>query len=803
MTRQRKADLHVHSRFSSRPSQWILKKLGCPESFTEPAFIYEKARAAGMDYVTITDHNVIDGALEIAHLPGAFISEEVTAHFPEDKCKVHVLVHDITEAQHREIQRARENVYDLVTLLRREKLVHILAHPLFAVNDRLRVEHFEKCLLLFDLFEVNGCRDEMQNRVLAEILSGLDAAAMERLVHRHGLEPSGPEPWKKGLSGGSDDHSGLNIASMHTLAPGRTAREFLANVAARAAQPAGRAATAHALARNLYSIAYQFYRTRSGLGQSAAKMVCLQFADRMLGRVDAREDGLFARLHSAFGKRKSSAYLRLSDTDGIKTLLLKEATRIIETDPAFMALARGGQDADLDREWFRFVGQASDQLFAAFLDRLLRSAVGADIFDIFRTIGMGGSLYALLAPYFVSFGLFARERAFSRECGRAFGRSGAGALRLAHFTDTFDDVNGVSWTIRQQLEQARIHGKQMTVITCGQGEDGPGLRSFAPVGVFAMPEYPELSLFYPPVLRMLEYSLDLDPELILAATPGPVGLAALAISRILRIPIHGTYHTAFPRYVASLTGDSGLEDLTRSYMAWFYKQMDVVYAPSQAIAEELVGLGVERRVIQVYPRGVDTLRFDPAKRNGFYGQWPERDVVKLLYVGRVSREKDLDVLARAFALVAASCPAARLAVVGDGPYRTEMERELAGLPVLFSGVLRGDALAQAYASADVFVFPSTTDTFGNVVLEAQASGLPVIVTDQGGPCENIAPGETGVVVPGRDHHALAQAMLALCRDRERMRAMGREARRYAEERGFGVAFLRTWRMFKDAATSAA
>ena len=118
MTPMRKADLHVHSKYSSRPSQWILKKLGCPESFTEPAYVYRRARAAGMDFVTVTDHNVIDGALEIAHLPGAFVSEEVTAHFPEDKCKVHVLVYGITEGQHREIQRIRENVYELSAYLR-------------------------------------------------------------------------------------------------------------------------------------------------------------------------------------------------------------------------------------------------------------------------------------------------------------------------------------------------------------------------------------------------------------------------------------------------------------------------------------------------------------------------------------------------------------------------------------------------------------------------------------------------------------------------------------------------------------
>lgn len=798
MTTQSKTDLHVHSKFSSRPSQWVLKKLGCPESFTEPAAIYRRAREADMDFVTITDHNVIDGALEIAHLPGTFVSEEVTAHFPEDKCKVHLLVYDLTEAQHREIQRVRENIYDLSAYLRRENLIHVLAHPLFAVNDRLQIEHFEKCLLLFDLFEVNGCRDEMQNQILTEILGSLDATVMDRLAELHGLEPVGAAPWRKGLTGGSDDHSGLNIASMHTVAQGQNVREFLRSVAAHEGRPAGQTATPHGLARNLYSIAYQFYRSKSSLGTGASKMICLEFADRMLGGPTLSEEGFLSRLHSALGKRKSSAYLRLSDADGIKNLLLKEATRIIEADPAFKALALGEGLADKDREWFRFVGLSSDKLFAAFLDRLLTSAVGADIFDIFSTMGMAGSLYALLAPYFVSFGLFARERSFSRRCAEAFGHDAPKAWRLAHFTDTFEDINGVAGTIRQQLKQAKKNNKEMTVITCGREESAIGLKSFAPIGSFTLPEYPALSLSYPPFLRMLEYSQELAPDLILVATPGPVGLAALAISRILRIPIHGTYHTAFPQYVATLTGDSGLENLTCKYMSWFYKQMDVVFAPSEAIVEELVELGIERRVIRVYPRGVDTKRFDPAKRNGFYRRWHGQDVLKLLYVGRISREKDLDILTLAFSRIAPERPDLCRAVVGDGPYRQEMERELAGLPVIFTGELHGEDLAAAYASADLFVFPSTTDTFGNVVLEAQASGLAVIVSDQGGPMENIDIGSTGIVVPGRDENALAKAIADLCADPAKLRSMGRKARRHAEQRSFGPAFLAAWTLHAEA-----
>ena len=112
-----KIDLHVHSKYSIRPSQWILQKLGCPECFTEPAEVYRIARQKGMNLVTITDHNSISGSAEIAHLPGTFISEEVTTYFPEDGCKAHVLVYDINDAIHRELQKVRENIFDLVDYL--------------------------------------------------------------------------------------------------------------------------------------------------------------------------------------------------------------------------------------------------------------------------------------------------------------------------------------------------------------------------------------------------------------------------------------------------------------------------------------------------------------------------------------------------------------------------------------------------------------------------------------------------------------------------------------------------------------
>lgn len=238
-------------------------------------------------------------------------------------------------------------------------------------------------------------------------------------------------------------------------------------------------------------------------------------------------------------------------------------------------------------------------------------------------------------------------------------------------------------------------------------------------------------------------------------------------------------------------------ELVWKYMVWFYNQTDVVYVPSRATGEELSEKGIPQEKIKFYPRGIDIERFHPTKANGFFhGRLRViRKEVKLLYVGRVSREKNLPELVEVFKDLAALRTAVRLVVVGEGPYLEEMKRALDGLPVTFTGFLAGEDLSQAYASSDIFLFPSTTDTFGNVVLEAQASGLPVIVTDRGGPQENLIPGRTGYVIRAGDREAFLHAALQLVDNRRLLEGMKRNARKYMENRSFEAAYLRLWESY--------
>ena len=281
-----------------------------------------------------------------------------------------------------------------------------------------------------------------------------------------------------------------------------------------------------------------------------------------------------------------------------------------------------------------------------------------------------------------------------------------------------------------------------------------------------------------------------------SATPGPVGLAALGIARILNLPISGTYHTALPQYAAYLTEDDSIEQLVWRYTLWYYDQMGTVYVPSRKTGDELKARGLDSRKIRTYPRGVDIVRFHPSKRNGYFRENYDVDqVTRLLYVGRVSKEKNLPLLVEVFKEVCRESKDVHLVVVGDGPYLAAMKEETAGLPCTFTGYRHGEELVEIYASCDIFIFPSTTDTFGNVILEAQASGLPVIVTDEGGPIENMIAGQTGLLVPGNDSKNLVRAIRELVGDPKRRARMAEKARSYAETRSFRQAFQEHWNMY--------
>jgi len=799
-----KVDLHLHSRHSARPTQWFLQKMGSPESFTDPQAAYSLARSRGMDLVTISDHDTLAGSLEIAHLDGVFLSEEVTAFFPEDRGKIHVLVLDIDEKHHREVQRLRENVYDLADYLHQEDIAHSVAHPLCDTNHCLSLEHVEKMLLLFTHFEQNGARNPIQNQILAEILDSLTPESVHRLADKHDLRPRGERPWIKTLTSGSDDHSGLDVARSYTLAPAAEDKAtFFRELRQGRVRAEGVSASPRSLAHNIYGIGYQFFKSEFQLKRYVYKDSLLRFADSALSLPE--RDTRAAPFRAVdFFLRKLSPLLRRNRRTSLTGLLQSEAHSVLEANPSLREAIQNPKSTpwDLEDKWFTFTAEVTDRVIRSFSNSLRENMSRAKLFTIFDSLGATGSIYTLLGPYFLSYHLFTKDREFSRACRDHFlGRENTvqpadGSADLALFTDTFLDTNGVAEDLQTQLQMARKLNWNMRVLTCSEQGYGDKGVSFPSVGTFELSERPGMAIHYPSFLRILDYCHREGFNRIHAATPGPMGLVALGIARILDLPVRATYHSALPQRICELTGDTGLEEMAWKGLTWFYNQMDTVYVPSQSAANKLAQKGISREKIRIYRRSIDIERFHPAKRNGFWKNRfrTEGETFKLLYVGRVSRQRNLELLADAFLRVSSQRSDVRLVVVGDGPYLERMRAKLEGTRALFTGMLHGEQLSQAYASSDLFLYPSSADTLGHEVLQAQASGLPALVGDKGGAREHLTPDETGRVLPGDDPAAFATSILQLLDDPEQLAAMASRARRSLEHRTEEATFPQTWRM---------
>ena len=805
-----KADLHIHSRHSARAPEWLFRRVGLPDSYSEPLALYDLLRARGMDLVTLTDHNSIDGCLEIAARPGVFLSEQVSTRFPDDRCEVQVLVWGITEAQHRELQGVRENIFDLQRYLSAQNLAHAVAHPFYRVDDRLGLAHIEKLILLFQHFEgLNGHRDALLSAVAREVLGALTPEKTDELANRHGFAPTHSEPWRKTFTAGSDDHGGMFPASAWTEVavevvagvsdPGHSG--FLTAVREGRCMLRGAGGTPLTLSHSLYNNLRQFIGGKFA-GAKSSGFVGKAFSRFMEGE-DPTEfswtDKLaFIAEGIASGKifelakpANASLWKQLAGTftgGAMKKQLARETEGIAEPERRAFVIANF------------FVNQLAFRFFTTFIRRLS----DGNIIEAIREISVLLPVLAPLAPYFYAFRSQAPDRQWLGEVGVAIaGRSPAllANRKRAWFTDTLEDVNGVANTIRKLTAACIAEGGDLTVVTSRSSITITGIpiKNFAPVGEFELPEYELQKLSFPPILQMIDYIQREGFTELIISTPGPIGITALLAAKTLGLRTSGIYHTDFPQYVRILTDDNFLETLTWNYMKWFYEQLDLLYVNSEGYRRAWVDRGIAPDKIRILPRGLDTTLFHPSRRDPEF--WQKRGVpagaTVLLYVGRVSKEKDLDVIVSAWRRMKPETRNQKLALafVGDGPYLKELRTLLPD--AIFTGVLSGIELARAFASSDVFLFPSTTDTFGNVILEALASGVPCVVSDQGGPKDLIVHGTTGCITRALDVADFTAAVEKIAHDPALRQSMGREAHRAVQDRDWAEAGRQFWALSGD------
>ncbi len=713
-----RVDLHCHSTASQLSRLGVQRSLGLPECATPPQEVYELAKRRGMDFVTITDHDTISGALELADRPDCFVSEELTARFAGEPQAVHVLCYGITPGDHEWLQAHAADVEACATYLRENEITCALAHPFFDVAAPLGRRHRRRLAELFPIWEVrNGSRAAELNMPAVVYVDTNDGTGI----------------------GGSDDHAGVDIGRTFTEVPAAaTPEEFLARIRAGDAAAGGGQGSAAKWAHAAMALA-----TRA-LGDESERLpgdrtpdpgAVMKMAERII-REGAARDGKVA-------------------TD----VGPDDARCLLESWLGSVGLDLRGDDliAHLQADDFSHAGLYRRARRAH--DRRLRKAVAegaAAVADGDFPSAMNGVFEALVPalPY-------APATAFlGAEVSRLRNREGE-PRRVAVIVDGIGSMHGVTHTI-EQIRERGVPGFEVEVVGTDPGVD----RRLPAATELEIPLYEGLALGVPGLPDLVETLAEGGYDLVHVTAPGPAGIAATLLSRVTGMPLLASYHTELAAYAGMRSGDGGIETIARGALGAFYGVPGVVLSPSPAADASLIGLGVEPVRIRRWERGVDLDRFDPAKSRA--DEYPGE--IKVLYSGRLTREKGVDLLAESFLRAQRADPRLHLLLAGGGPEEGELRQRLGGTAT-FLGWLGGEELARAYASADVFLFASSTDTYGQVILEAAASGLPVIAVAEGGPAALVENRHTGLLCrPDPDH--LAGALLQLASSPTLRRQLG-------------------------------
>jgi glycosyltransferase involved in cell wall biosynthesis/predicted metal-dependent phosphoesterase TrpH len=699
-----RVDLHCHSTASQLSNLGVQRALGLPECATPPEEVYELAKRRGMDFVTITDHDTIAGVQQIADRPDVFVSEELTTWFKGEPQAVHVLCYGITADDHEWLQAHADDVEQVAEYLHDHEIACALAHPFYAVEAPLTPRHRRRLAQLFGVWETrNGSRARELNAPAAVY------------IETHG---------GTGVAG-SDDHAGIDIGRTFTETPvAHTWHELLGHVRAGRAAARGEQGSAAKWAHSAMALAVRALGRGDG-GAAVDPRAVLTMVERVMREGDVRRGAVGADLGPDDARALLHAWLEAIDL------------RLGERELLALLQHEDFSHADL----FRRARRAHERKLAGAVDGVLAATT------------TGGDLGAAAAGLFdacVAAIPYAPAAAFlGREKGKLVHHEGD-PLRVALVADAVGGMHGVTHTL-DEIRERGVPGFEVEVV----GTDANVDRRLSAVAEVDIPFYAGLKVGVPSLPAIVEALAEGRYDLVHLCSPGPAGVAAAVIARVMEVPVLGSYHTELAAYAGLRTADPKLELIAHAAIAAFYGQCQIVLSPSPASDEVLRGMGIGAERIGRWDRGVDIARFSPDKRDA--SAMPGE--LSVFYAGRLTREKGADLLADAFLAARERDPRLHLCLAGGGPEEDAL-RERLGEHASFLGWLEGEALARAYASADLFLFASRTDTFGQVLLEAQASGLPVVAVAEGGPCSIVEDGATGRLCPP-DARALADAVVEL------------------------------------------
>ena len=714
-----RVDMHCHSTASQISKLGVQRAVGLPECATPPEEVYALAKRRGMDFVTITDHDTIDGALQIAHLPDVFVSEELTAHFKGESQAVHVLCYGITAEDHEWLQAHRHDVELCASYLRDHEIACALAHPYYAVGAPLTRRHRRRLAELFDVWETrNGSRAHELNRPAATYVATRDGIGI----------------------GGSDDHAGVDIGRTFTEAPpAATPQEFLAHVRAGRVQAKGKQGSAAKWAHAAIALAARslWNEDLHGRADSASPdpRRVMRMAQRLLSEGDVRHGATGADLTPEDARCLLRAWLIAVELDHLDERGL---------------IAHMQQDGFSHSELYRKACRLHERKLRAAVEQALAAASDG---------GVVGSAASGIFESCIAAIPYAPATAFlAKELSKLDARGDDGEPpKIAIVADGIGSTHGVTRTI-EEIRSRGVPGYEVEVVATDPHVD----RRLSAVCEFDVPFYPGLRIGVPSLSAAVQTLTESAFDAIHVCSPGPAGIAGVLLAKALGLPLIGSYHTELTAYAQLRSERAEVAQAMELAVGAFYSACDLVLSPSPASDEMLGGIGLNSEKIVRWDRGVDASRFDPALRcEAMRDSWDGSSYSSLfvLYAGRITKEKGIDLLVDSFLDARERDPRLHLVLAGGGPEQDRVAQRL-GEHATFLGWLHGEELARAYASADLFLFPSQTDTFGQVILEAQASGLPVVAVAAGGPATLIEDRETGLLREPRAE-ALADALIEL------------------------------------------
>ncbi len=362
-------------------------------------------------------------------------------------------------------------------------------------------------------------------------------------------------------------------------------------------------------------------------------------------------------------------------------------------------------------------------------------------------------------------------------------------MRIAYFTDTFyPQINGVTNTLDKLA--GYLESKEIKHVFFAPDYPGSSLpmnaRNVRRFKSVSFPLYPECRLSIPFYSNICSLADKFNPDVVHLVTPLGIGTAGLRYARERGIPVVASYHTNFNVYLKYYNLEY-MENLIWNYFRWFHGFSGMNFCPSTDTLEILRANGVGN--LKIWPRGIDTEIFSPCHRNKrLREELGLEERLAFLYVGRLAAEKDLDILVESIKkVICAYGGKARFVIAGDGPYASFMKNALPE-DTVFTGYVKGRELSELYASCDVFLFPSSTETFGNVVLEAMASGLPVIAANSGGVKDSVKNGFNGLLCEPRNAESFFAAAGACIENHELLDRMSRSAREHTLSKSWDGVF---------------